>query len=591
MNTLNEALARLTVDQLKSLLDHVPDAIRAGKKNELIAAIARALSGASLRSLWDRLDDVQRLAVAETLHSPDGFFHPRQFQAKYGRLPYFSIQTARRYASDADPPTPLRLFLYWEDGGYSLPVDLREPLRAFVPLPDPVVLQATEALPETLGDEPLRIRCCERDAMLDLAVLLRLVDQGKIQVSDKTSLPGAATVRLLTEKLAEGDFYAARPRQDEWEEEIGPIKAFAWPLLLQAGGLVQGGGKLALSPAGLKALGAAPAGVLRTIWRKWLKSTLLDEFSRIDVIKGQKKSKGRGMTAVAPRRAAIVDALSRCPAGEWIDVDEFSRFMQAADLGFAVTRDPWNLYIADPEYGSLGHDGYPTWDVLQLRYILCFLFEYAAALGVVDVAYIDPDQAREDYGQLWGADDLQFLSRYDGLYYFRLTSLGAYCLGLSEEYVPAPIPSDLKLSVLPSLRVNVAGGQMLPEEALILDTWALRLSEDSWRLDRPTSIAAIEKGRDAAELREFLEARDDQPLPETVDAFIKTCQKQGRALKIVGPALLIQCRDAETAALIATHQETAALCLRAGDRQLAVRVEHEEKFRNLVRLLGFGMAS
>jgi hypothetical protein len=62
---------------------------------------------------------------------------------------------------------------------------------------------------------------------------------------------------------------------------------------------------------------------------------------------------------------------------------------------------------------------------LQLRYLLCFLFEYVAALGIIDVAYIEPNGARNDFRNLWGADDLEFLSRYDGLVYFRLTPLGA----------------------------------------------------------------------------------------------------------------------------------------------------------------------
>ena len=35
----------------------------------------------------------------------------------------------------------------------------------------------------------------------------------------------------------------------------------------------------------------------------------------------------------------------------------------------------------------------------------------------------DPDGARMDYTHMWGADDLEFLSRYDGLQYFRLTRL------------------------------------------------------------------------------------------------------------------------------------------------------------------------
>ena len=61
--------------------------------------------------------------------------------------------------------------------------------------------------------------------------------------------------------------------------------------------------------------------------------------------------------------------------------------------------------------------------------------------------------------------------------------------------------------------------------------------------------------------------------------------------RVAGTAVLIECHDAETAAAIATHRETAALCLRAGDRQLVVRLEHEEKFRGLVRMLGFGMTT
>jgi hypothetical protein len=53
--------------------------------------------------------------------------------------------------------------------------------------------------------------------------------------------------------------------------------------------------------------------------------------------------------------------------------------------------------------------------------------------------------------------------------------------------------------------------------------------------------------------------------------------------------MLIECRDAETAAAIAKHKETSALCLAAGDKTLVVRSEHLEKFRLHVRVLGFGI--
>jgi hypothetical protein len=78
--------------------------------------------------------------------------------------------------------------------------------------------------------------------------------------------------------------------------------------------------------------------------------------------------------------------------------------MQATGHTFDVTHNPWKLYISDQQYGSLGHDGYHNWDILQLRYLLCVLFEYAAAIGIIDVAYIEPTGARNDLGDLWGTD-------------------------------------------------------------------------------------------------------------------------------------------------------------------------------------------
>jgi hypothetical protein len=592
MNTLNEMLGRLTMDQLKSLMRWLSDASRAGKKDDLVGAILRSLSGQGLRTLWDRLDAAQRSAVAETVYAVDGLFHASRFRAKYGRLPDFTIREkgkTRSHYSHNEQPTALGLFLYHRDGRCSLPVDVREQLRTFVPEPDPVRLNTTESLPEKIGESRLTVRHSEREALLDLSVLLRLTDQGKVLVSDKTSLPGSATLRLLTENLAGGDFYAPQPAQRKRDQEIGPIKAFSWPLLLQAAGLVQrDGSKLALNAAGRKALTASPSGVLNMIWTKWLKSSLFDEFSRIDVIKGQKTG-GRVMTAVAPRRATIDAALRQCPVGAWISVDELSRFMQATDQTFEVTHDPWKLYIGDSQYGSLGHSGYHDWAILQFRYLLCLLFEYAAPLGIVDVAYLEPTRARKDFRDLWGVDWLRFLSRYDGLIYVRVTPLGAWCIGSSDSYAPVPVQPGATLAVLPSLQINIVEGSLSPEEVLTLETWAEPTTDTGWRLDLQKAIGAIEKGHDIAELRTFLHAREDQPLPETVEFFIRKSQTQGKALKITGAALLISCEEPDTAELIAAHKETAGLCLRAGDRLLVVRREHEEKFRAAVRVLGLGI--
>lgn len=585
-------LAALTVDELKSRIALIGNVPTVAKKVDLIETLLTCFSDEGLRALWDRLDDTQRSALAETVYDPSGCFDAERFEAKYGRSPDFSVTLVDR-TTWRHTCTPLDLLLHYdrELRGYCVPDDIRKRLEPFVSEPAPTRLNPIEVLPASIDDRRLVVRATEQDAATDLAILLRLVDQGRIQVSDKTSLPSGVTLRMLAEQLANGDFYDPSNGDETVDGEVGPIKAFAWPLLLQAAGYVQrhNGGKLSLSPAGLKASRAPAADSLRTLWRKWSSSGLLDEFSRIDVIKGQ-KSRGRVMTAPARRRAVIIEALRDCPVGGWIAVDDFSRYMRAEDHYFAVTHDPWKLYILDPQYGSLGYDGSCDWSILQLRYLLCYLFEYAATLGVIDVAYVDPVGSRSDFGAMWGTDDLDYLSRYDGLMYFRLTPLGAYCLDLSPTYTPpAAAPSELRFSVLPSLQLRIDAGQASQHELLVLDTWAVPADDRHWQLDRQKALIAVENGLDAAELLEFLRARDEQPLPQAVEAFVRSIQENGKALKLVGTVLLIECRNAAIAAAIAAHKETTALCVQAGERQLIVRREHEDKFRALVRMLGFGV--
>ncbi len=227
--------------------------------------------------------------------------------------------------------------------------------------------------------------------------------------------------------------------------------------------------------------------------------------------------------------------------------------------------------------------------MFQDRYLLCLLFEYAATLGLIDIAYTHPEGARLDFAGQWGTDELDFLSRYDGLEYFRLTPLGAYCLGLSEVYEPAAPPGRASLSVLPDLRV-CAATPLSPDERLMLETFADREAEDVWRLARDRTLAAVEGGHDIDGLRTFLSARDDQPLPERVEGFLRNVERSARALKLQGAALLIECADEEVAARLAADKLTAKLCLRAGERHLVVRTEAEVTFRKAARELGYGMA-
>jgi hypothetical protein len=606
---LHEMLNLCNADDLKRMLALIPDAqLKAPRKGEIIEALTRCLLGAGLRELWNRLKSLEQSAVAEAAYEDDGIFDQGAFLAKYRALPIFEIQGSQHWYKS---PTLLRLFIHPAgNGGSIIPADLCEKLVAFVPEPPRAQLASLEQIPARpprmrdsrrfdvkkgttiyqSHEAPLVQRSTEQAAIQDLRTTLRLIDQEKLSVSATTLLPSKAAMTLLCGLLREQDFFDLTEKENKWDPEIGPVKGFSWPLLVQAARLAAvRNGKLSLTKQGRSALEAPPAQTLRDIWNAWLTNKIIDEFSRIDTIKGQKGKGQKSFTPPAERRLAIRDALAECPVGRWIETGEFSRFMRAAGFRFEVTRDAWSLYLCDPQYGSLGYDGYGGWNILQERYLLCLLFEYAAPLGMIDVAYEHPAGARSDYSDQWGGDDLIFLSRYDGLRYVRLTPLGAFILGRMERYELPEAKPNVSLTVLPKKQIRIDQGVLSPDEILLLESFADRETAQLWSLNEAKALQSVEKGARVAELRAFLNACDPQPLPEAVEAFLLSAEQRGAACVCKGSCLLIECLSPQIAEIVARDTRAGALCQRTGDRGLVIPMDKEKSFREALNALGYGM--
>jgi hypothetical protein len=265
----------------------------------------------------------------------------------------------------------------------------------------------------------VHLRCTAADALSNLVGVLELAADGRIRCSAATRRPFAATVALVEDALVAGDYY-----------EREPIASFAWPLLLQVGGLARRAGTtLELTSRGRAALARPSYAALGALWDRWLTSVSHDELARIELIKGQHRA--ATLTPAATRRAAVAAGLAALPLDAWTQVGALLSILRTGALRLAVTRTlmaRWRLYIADAYYGSLGHAGPQAWDIIEGRYALCVLLEYAATLGLLDVAYTDPCGARQDYRSLWGAEQYPCLSRYDGLLAVRVNELGAAVL-------------------------------------------------------------------------------------------------------------------------------------------------------------------
>ncbi|MEP0820652.1 MULTISPECIES: helicase-associated domain-containing protein [Trichocoleus] len=240
-----------------------------------------------------------------------------------------------------------------------------------------------------------------------------------------------------------------------------------------------------------------------------------------------------------------MNALKDCPITQWVALSDFLRYMIAAGYDFEVSRNSETLSLEG--YGSL-YDG--SWLLLEARYLLCFLFEYVSTLGLIDVAYLHPDEGflilpSNDYY----SDNT--LSRYDGLAYFRLNALGAYCLGLSDRYQPAVPMQKQVLRILPNLEV-VAVSELSRADRLMLNSFLASVSDVVWKLDQAKLLDAIAQGRTVAELQDWLIANSGEALPQPVAQFLADLQTRTTSLQDLGSARLIRCADAALAARIAS---------------------------------------
>jgi len=425
-----------------------------------------------------------------------------------------------------------------------------------------------------------RIRLTEPDAQLNLRTLLELCAGGELRCSEKTHRPSAATVYAVGSLLAHGDFY-----RDE------PIASFAWPLLVQAGGLAKvEGGRLRLTAKGRTALRKPSAEVIRQLWQRWLTHALIDEFSRIEQIKGQRAR--NVLSSAKTRRQMVAAALASCPADEWISVEALFTTMRRGNMSPTIVRNEmalWKLYLVDSHYGSLGYDGFHRWEILEGRYTLAVLFEYAGTLGLLDLDYVHPNGARGDFQGNWGGDDLDALSRYDGLQAIRLTALGRYALGLTDTYQPSTGDTNTEgLKVLPNLDV-VATGALSAGDQLVLSGYAERTADRVWTISAASLLTAINTGRHPSDFASFLAHHTEHELPEALGTLISDVSRRCAQLTDLGHARVIECADRALAALITHNRALRTLCHPIGECHLAVPLAHELKFRTALLKLGYAL--
>ncbi|MBP7686440.1 MAG: helicase-associated domain-containing protein [Thermoflexales bacterium] len=584
---LTETLSSLTNDDLKPraqfCIKNAPT-----RKSELIDVIVSALNTPeTLQHLWSQLNDLSRQTVAAAIEH-GGQLNEDAFRAQYHALPWDEQKKKKSVWSYRREYLPIDVFLYHG----RIPPDVIPLLKPLVPQLTPYVVEARAELPAAEVDE-LYIAETEDAAVHDWMATLGFIAEGKAAVTPANERPTSAAVLKLSERLLHGEYLPGENEAPSPE----PIRAYGWLMLAQAARCAKPvDSKLELTPKGRKALAAPGVEQLREVYHAWVENNQADELIRINALKGQ-KGKGARLTRPADRKGSIVEAVCRCPIGQWTEREDFLRAIRAWRLDFRIEQPDYHglskLYVGSSwEYGHLSGFGHePAWRGAQAQYVLVCLWEYLATLGGLDLAYALPEDAQYRLSYLLDVSGEPYFSRYVGLRYFRVNALGAYLLGLTDEYAgPARVESRPVFMVLPNCEVAITQREeFTPNVRAILERVAEPVSEGVYRLQRERLLTALETGLTTEAVIEFLADKSAQPLPKTVLIFLDDIQRNSRALKASGTAVLFSVTDAALAQLITNDRSLTGLCTLTADTTLVVPADKEAIFRRRIKQLGFGI--
>lgn len=589
----SEILSEYTVDELK---DRITAAARMlpgkfvsrGNKSTLIQNLVESFSDVEIcKAFYNKLSVVEQGAIQEVTHGWKHLYADRMV-VKYGKSPrlekdYYSFSYQNR--------EPINAIACLFSKERVMPKELSNRFATFVPKPKVNAMNGLENVPEkfktSMAELDITIHETEQAALADILTMLRLCENGQISASEATGYIAISSAEKVKSLLFAGDFYN-NVTERKYDVQMGQagIRPVAWPLILRVARAVKNSkGKLQLSQHGTELLAKLPHDIIGDLWMKWVHNDEFNEFSRIDAVKGQKSSK-RPLNSPEQSREAIVEALINLPIGKWVSIDDFCKFILCSDLHMEVARNADALYVGhSQEHGSLGYNN-AIWFHIEGRFVYAVLLEYAATLGLIDVALTVPWKSAEDIRKLY-CDDLTCLSRYDGLKYIRLNNLGAYVLKRAETYTPSVTNRASQFQILPNLEVTLLSDKLLTHDRLLLERFCVSKSDRVWQISKGKILNEIERGVNMESIRTNLRSlAQSEQLPDNVEVFLNDICKKSSSLIIKGMYTLIECEDAKTAMLLANDKELRKFTFLVNEKHLMVMQGYEDAFRRNVKKQG-----
>lgn len=287
----------------------------------------------------------------------------------------------------------------------------------------------------------------------------------------------------------------------------------------------------------------------------------------------------------------LFGVFSSLPTGEWVSAKNLIAYVWLRQI--PILYFPWHRYRFKPADSSparkrgyfggavdLDHDNVFEAAVVPTLLGAAFLL---AALGVLEIHYTAPPAH-----PAWHIGKENFLTRWDGLLALRLTSVGAYCFGLSKTL-------DLELPRERDNAIRFNGPRLLafsrtddPVTRQTLEDFLDRVGPGVYRFSAPKLFkGCFEKPQLAGRIADF-RTRMDVDLPAEWEAALADLLNAPAPLQRESGYTVYQIPDVpRLRQLFATDPLLREACLRVQGWRVAVHADNVKRVREHLRSLGY----
>lgn len=254
----------------------------------------------------------------------------------------------------------------------------------------------------------------------DFCGVINLAKNVKLSLTKERQVPSKSTILKIDSILSNKDFVF------EHMGGIDKIRSFErtnriygiFMLLMESGLTYEKGNTMGVSQEAESFLSLKLEDKCRYLFTHYLKSHRIYEISRIV----ESDYKTGFMGDMTECRNVIIKHLKNCPVGMWVSTEQFLDYIKRMDKNFLINQVSRIAYFSEKHRVYL--EPWVTWEEVEGRFVEVVLQEYLSVMGIVDTVVYESEGGCSDY------DQIPFFK----VEYFRITPLGEFILGMSNEF-------------------------------------------------------------------------------------------------------------------------------------------------------------